>query len=36
MAQKKSDGQVLGYLSYGYNQDRLVSDVVELVDDISK
>jgi len=26
---KKSDGQVLGYLSYGYNQDGLVSDVIE-------
>jgi len=26
---KRSNGQVLGYLSYGYNQDGLVSDVVE-------
>jgi RHS repeat-associated protein len=26
---KRSNGQVLGYLSYGYNEDGLVSDVVE-------
>jgi RHS repeat-associated protein len=26
---KRSNGQVFGYLSYGYNQDGLVSDVVE-------
>jgi RHS repeat-associated protein len=26
---KRRNGQVLGYLSYGYNQDGLVSDVVE-------
>jgi len=26
---KRSNGQVLGYLSYGYNEDGLVSDVIE-------
>jgi YD repeat-containing protein len=26
---KRSNGQVFGYLSYGYNEDGLVSDVVE-------